>query len=71
MSEEKCTFWGWWPDELEAGPFKSLSYTMQNFVEGYKEPIDIYEYAAGRRDSPDIDLGNVRDSLPITFFIGD
>ena len=71
MSEEKCTFWGYWPDDLEAGPFNSLSYTLQNYIEGYKEPIPIEEYAAGRRDSPSLDLGEIEDSLPITFFIGD
>merc|ERR1719225_1005960 len=63
LSEEKCTFWGYWPDELEAGPFNSLQWTMQNYVEGFKELIDIEDYYYGKRDSPKVDLGNIEDSL--------
>jgi len=56
----------------EAGPYKSMQYTYQNYVEDqFKEPIPIEDYARGQRDSPAIDLGVVTDSLPITFIIGD
>lgn len=71
LSEEKCTFWGYWPDDLEAGPFNSLQWTMQNYVEGFSELIEIEDYYYGKRGSPEVNLRNIEDSLPITFFIGD
>ena len=72
LSPETCTFWGYWPDNLEAGPFKSLQYTMQNYVEDeFREPVHIESYSRGQRDSEPIDLGVIDDSFPITFIIGD
>ena len=71
LSEEKCQFYSMLPDGIEAGPIKSMQWAMQNYVEGLKEPIEIEDYVAGKRDSPAIDLGNVRDTLPITFFIAE
>ena len=49
-----------------------MQYTYQNYVEDqFKEPINIVDYANGKRDSPEIDLGVVSDSLPISLVIGD
>ena len=28
-----CEIYSYFPDDMEAGPFKSLQYTMQNYVE--------------------------------------
>ena len=59
-------------DDEEVGPYKSVQYTYQNYVEDkFQEPISIEDYARGQRDSPVIDLGKVKDSIPITFVIGD
>ena len=57
---------------MAGAPFKSMQYTMQNHVEGeFKEPIHIMDYAAGKRDSPPIDLGVVQDDFLISFVIGE
>merc|ERR1712079_248347 len=72
LSFALCTWYSIWPDELEASPFNSLQYAMQNYVEDqFAELIPIEEYAKGQRDSPPIDLGVIDDTFPITFIIGD
>ena len=59
-------------EDSEAAPYKSMQYTYQNFVEDqFKEPIPIEAYAAGQRDSPVIDLGDVGNTLPVTLIIGE
>ena len=39
-------YFGGYGDE-EIGPYKSIQYTYQNYVEGFREPIRIEDYARG------------------------
>ena len=72
MGEELCRYWeAVIPKTRATAPIKSLQSVSQNYVEDrYAEVIPIEEYFDGNRDLDLIDLGNIDDSIPITFFIG-
>ena len=65
-----CEYYKAWPEVLKNVTLMTNQYTMQNYIEGeFKEPIHVMDYAAGKRDSPSIDLGVIQDDFLISFVI--
>ena len=70
ISQKQCEYWSIIPEDRATAPLKSLQSVNQNYVsDTFGHVIPIEDYAKGQREVKPIDLGAIKDGIPVTLII--